>query len=75
VPMNLRVRFLCPVCGGRGELWPDICGICMGTGDKILSHQLRIRIPAGVGNRTLLMYSVTPPLALATQLQVRINIS
>ena len=38
----------------------------MGTGRKLFSHQVKIRIQTGVCNGILLMYSVTPPFTLET---------
>ena len=75
VPMDLPVRPTCPVCGGRGEVWPETCGMCAGTGGGLLSHQFQLRVPAGVRHGTRLTYCVTPPFASETQLEVRIAIS
>ena len=74
VPLVLPVRPLCPVCGGRGELWPEPCGVCLGTGAGSLSHDLQIAVPAGVRDGECLRYSVTPPFSSETQIELRVAI-
>ena len=74
VPFDLPVRHTCPVCGGRGELWTETCGVCSGTGAGVLSHHLQIRVPPGVRHGSRLRFSVTPPFAAETHVEVRIAI-
>ena len=74
VPLDLPVRHTCPVCGGRGEVWTETCGMCAGTGEGFLSHHFQIRVPAGVRHGTRLTYCVTPPFAPETHVEVRIDI-
>lgn len=74
VPLDLPVRLTCPVCGGRGEVWSEACGICAGTGGELLSHQLDLRVPPGVHHGTRLRYCVNPPFAPETHVEVRIAI-
>ena len=74
VPFDLPVRHTCPVCGGRGEVWTETCGVCLGTGAGILSHHLQIRVPPGVRHGSRLKFSVNPPFAAETHLEVRIAI-
>lgn len=74
VPIELPVRPTCPMCGGRGEVWSERCGICAGTGAGLLSHRLDLRVPAGVHDGTRLRYSVSPPFAPETHVEVRIAI-
>jgi hypothetical protein len=74
VPFDLTVRHTCPVCGGRGEVWAESCGVCAGSGQGLLPHQFQLRVPAGVRDGTRLTYSVTPPFSATTHLEVRIAI-
>lgn len=74
VPIDLPVRQTCPMCGGRGEVWSEHCGICAGTGAGLLSQRLDLRVPAGVHDGTRLRFSVTPPFAPETHVEVRIAI-
>ena len=74
VPLELPVRHTCPICGGRGEVWTEPCAVCAGTGGGLLSHQLRLRVPPGVRHGTRLRYSVAPPYAGETRVELRIAI-
>ena len=74
VPLDLEVRHTCPVCGGRGELWAETCGVCQGSGAGLLPHQLQLRVPPGVRDGTRLRFSVTPPYAAETYVEVRIAV-
>ena len=74
VPLALSVRPVCPVCGGRGELWPEPCGVCLGTGAGFLSHELQITVPPGVRDGDSLRYTVIPPFSPETQIELRIAI-
>ena len=74
VPLDLTVRHTCPVCGGRGELWTEPCGLCDGSGAGLLPHRLHFRVPPGVRHGTRLRYSVTPPHAFETHVEVRIAV-
>lgn len=40
----------CPRCGGKGVLVVDPCGNCRGTGAETRSRDVKVRIPAGVGD-------------------------
>ena len=74
VPLDLPVRHTCPMCGGRGEVWTEPCGVCAGTGGGLLSHQLQLKVPPGVRHGTRLRFSVSPPYAAETRVEVRIAI-
>lgn len=74
VPLDLTLQHTCPVCGGRGELWTDTCGLCDGSGAGLLSHRLHFRVPPGVRHGTCLRYSITPPHAFETHIEVRIAV-
>ena len=74
VPLELTVPHTCPACGGRGESWTDRCGLCDGSGAGFLSHRLHFRVPPGVRHGTRLRYSVTPPHAFETHIEVRIAV-
>ena len=74
VPLELTVQHTCPACGGRGELWTDPCGLCDGSGAGLLPHRLHFHVPPGVRHGTCLRYSVTPPHAFETHIEVRIAV-
>ena len=74
VPWNLVFRSDCPICGGRGEIWPNSCGICAGTGNGEMSHQLDLAIPPGVRHGACLKFTATPPFSAEIQIRVHIAI-
>ena len=74
IPFRLPVRPTCPMCGGRGEIWSDPCGVCAGTGAGRLSQQLHLPVPPGVRNGTCLRFSVTPPFSAEAHVELRIAI-
>lgn len=74
VPLDVSLRHSCPICGGRGEIWPDLCGVCRGSGTGSLPHQLELIVPPGVQHGTRLGFDVTPPSAPSAFVQVRISV-
>ena len=74
VPIDLPVQLTCPMCGGRGEVWSEACGVCAGTGAGLLAHHLDLRVPPGVHDGARLRFSVSPPFAPETHVEVRIAI-
>ena len=74
VPIDLPVRHTCPMCGGRGEVWSETCGVCAGTGAGLVPHHLHLHVPPGVHNGTRLRFCVTPPFAPETHVEVRIAV-
>ena len=74
VSLDLTLRHTCPVCGGRGELWSDPCGVCVGSGTGWVSHQLEVLVPPGVRNGSCLRFSISPPYAAETNIEVCIAV-
>lgn len=74
VPFDVSLRHTCPACGGRGEVWPDACGACRGSGVGLLPHQLQLVVPPGVRDGTCLRFDVTPPYAPAARVRMRISV-
>ena len=74
VPFDVCLRHTCPACGGRGEVWPDRCGACDGSGAGLLPHQLQLLVPPGVRDGTCLRFDVTPPYAPAARVRMRISV-
>jgi hypothetical protein len=74
VPFDVSLRHTCPACGGRGEVWPDPCGACHGSGAGLLPHQLQLVVPPGVRDGTCLRFDVTPPYAPAARVRMRISV-
>ena len=74
VPFDVSLRHTCPACGGRGEVWPDPCGACHGSGAGLLPHQLQLVVPPGVRDGTCLRFDVTPPYAPTARIRMRISV-
>ena len=74
IPFQLPLRGTCSHCGGRGEVWEEWCLTCSGTGEVVAAHPLRLKIPAGVRPGACFRFSVMPPGALPTTVEIRIAI-
>jgi len=74
VPLDVPLRRTCAQCGGRGETWEEWCDACSGGGDVTATHALQLRVPAGVREGARFRFSVTPPGAPHTVVEVRITI-
>jgi molecular chaperone DnaJ len=75
VPMEVPLRRTCPRCGGRGEVWAEWCATCAGAGEVTAPHAMWLRVPARVREGTRFRFSVAPPGAPPTLVEVRIAIS
>ena len=74
VPLAVPLRRTCPGCGGRGETWSEWCLSCCGLGEVPIAHEMRVRVPAGVREGSAFRFSVTPPGAPSTVVEVRVSI-
>jgi molecular chaperone DnaJ len=74
VPLYVPLRRTCPRCGGRGEVWSEWCAACGGGGEVTATHEMRLRVPAGVLEGARFRFSVAPQGAPQTLVDVRISI-
>ena len=74
VALDIPLRRTCMRCGGRGEVWTEWCAMCHGLGEVSAAHPLRVRVPAGVREGARFRFSVTPPGAPPTVVEMRISI-
>jgi hypothetical protein len=74
VPLEVPLRGTCEICGGRGETWTEPCGQCAGTGERQLSHAVRLAVPAGVADGARLRFRVNRPHAAPLRVEVRVAI-
>jgi hypothetical protein len=72
MPLDLELRTTCPVCGGRGESWAEPCGGCLGTGESLTHHIVRIPVPPGVVDGARLRFRFYPPDAPPVRVEVRV---
>ena len=74
VPLDVPMRGTCSRCGGRGETWTEPCDPCCGTGASLFQHPVRVSVPAGVADGTLLRFRVTSPHAPSVRVELRVAI-
>lgn len=74
VPLDVPLRRTCTRCGGRGETWQEWCASCGGGGDIAATHELKLRVPAGVREGATFRFSIMPPGAPNTFVEVRVSI-
>ncbi len=74
VPLDLPIRGTCGPCGGRGEIWADWCAECGGSGEVDATHEMRLRVPAGVREGAAFRFTVDPQGAAPMIVEVRVRI-
>ena len=74
IPLDVPLRRTCPRCGGRGEIWTEWCASCRGLGEVSLTHPLVVHVPSGVREGARFRFSITPPAAPVTVVDIRISI-
>ena len=74
VTLGVPLRRTCRPCGGRGESWDEGCPDCGGDGEIAAPQQMQVRVPPGVRDGQRFRFSVTPPGAPSTVVDVTISI-
>jgi hypothetical protein len=74
VPLEVPLREMCAVCGGRGETWTEPCADCLGTGDSFVQRPVRLSLPAGVVDGARFAFRVRSPRAEPVRVEVRVQI-
>lgn len=74
VTLSVPIHGACPTCGGRGESWAELCGQCVGTGESLFHHTVRVAVPAGVTDGTTFRFRVTSPHTGSVRVEVRVAI-
>jgi hypothetical protein len=74
VTLRVPIHGACPTCGGRGESWAEPCEQCVGTGESLFHHSVRVAIPAGVADGTTFRFRVTSPHTGSVRVEVRVAI-
>lgn len=72
VPFDVPLRWTCDRCGGRGEIWLEPCGGCAGRGDVTTVHRVEVSVPARVRTGARVRFSVSPPYAPPTSIDLRV---
>jgi hypothetical protein len=74
VTLTVPIHGACPTCGGRGESWAEPCGQCLGTGESLFYHSVRVAVPAGVTDGATFRFRVTSPHTGSVRVEVRVAI-
>jgi len=74
VPLDVPLRRTCRRCGGRGEIWSEWCAFCGGLGEVADAHSVRVRVPPGTRAGTRFRFSLMPPGAPTTLIEICISI-
>lgn len=74
VPIEVPVRGTCPRCGGRGEIWTERCGSCLGSGEAVFQQRLRVSVPPGVADGACFRFRVSSPDSVPVRVEVRVAI-
>jgi hypothetical protein len=74
VPVWLHLRHTCSGCGGRGEVWDEPCGNCLGHGHAVSPLSVEVRVPAGAADGDRLRFAVTPRRGPRTRVDVRLAV-
>jgi hypothetical protein len=74
IPVDVPVRRVCDVCGGRGEVWDEPCVSCGGAGSGLLLRKVEVDVPSGVRHGESIVFSVATPHA-ATRVHLRVSVA
>ena len=74
IPLDVPLRRTCPHCGGRGEVWAEWCATCGGAGDVAATHEVHLRVPAGVHEGARFRFSIASPGASTTTVEIRVTL-
>jgi hypothetical protein len=74
VPLELAIRGTCQGCGGRGEVWTEPCGACLGSGDLTAHHPIRVSVPPGVSDGARFRFRVSAPHAHSVRVELRVAV-
>jgi hypothetical protein len=74
VPLDVPLRRCCDACGGRGELWAEVCACCHGSGTAFVPHHVKVTVPPGVADGARFSFSLTSRHAPPTRVDLRVAI-
>jgi hypothetical protein len=75
VPLEVFLRSTCRGCGGRGEVWGEVCQACEGAGDARQRQMVTVSVPPGVADGTRFSFSVSPRRGPRTRVDVRVAVT
>jgi hypothetical protein len=74
VGLDVPLRGTCPACGGRGEVWAEPCGECLGAGAALVRRPVRVPLPPGAADGARFRFRVSAPDAPSVRIEVRVAI-
>lgn len=74
IRLEVPIRRTCGACGGRGEVWNDLCDSCEGLGHAADRQVVEVVIPPGLRHGARLNLTVSPRQALATRVELHVAI-
>lgn len=74
VRLEVPIRRTCATCGGRGEVWSDLCESCEGVGHAPQRQVLEVAMPPGVRDGARLSLTVSPRQAPSTRVELHVTI-
>jgi hypothetical protein len=74
VPIEVPVRATCGTCGGRGETWAEPCTVCVGTGESLILHAIKIPVPPRIADGARLRFRLNASDASSVRVEVRVVI-
>jgi hypothetical protein len=75
VPLEVTLRWTCVGCGGRGEVWSELCERCGGSGHALHRRTLTVSVPPGVADGARFSFSVSLPRGPRTRVDVRVAVT
>jgi hypothetical protein len=75
VPLEVPLKATCAQCGGRGEMWPDPCRPCAGTGESAVQRRILLAVPAGVADGACFRFRVRIPHTAAVRVEIRVAVA
>ncbi len=74
VPLCVHLPAVCETCGGRGEVWGEVCTACEGVGTAAATRYVVVRVPANTADGTTLRYRLALPYGPQVRLDVRLAV-
>lgn len=74
VLVEVPVWRVCSRCAGRGEIWDETCGQCLGNGHGVTRRHVEVVVPAGVRTGMWMAFDVTVAQAPATQVHLKVTV-
>jgi len=74
VPLEVPMRRTCTICGGRGEVWPEPCDSCCGTGESFFHHPVQVSVPPGVSDGARFRFRVIARHAPVVRVELRVAV-